>query len=64
MKDTARSLVADILAGAGAGCLSAGAWWIYRPAGLLVAGVLLLLASGRIQSEIDAFRGERRPGVT
>lgn len=51
MKPVAKSLAADVLAVAGAVCLSAGAWWIYHPAGILVAGAFLLFAAGRVESE-------------
>jgi hypothetical protein len=37
-----RSLFADLAAGLGMVSLTAGAWLIARPAGLIVAGLLLL----------------------
>ena len=35
-----RSLVADLLVAAGLLFISAGAWLAYRPAGLIVAGIV------------------------
>ena len=61
MKFAMKSLTADVLAVAGALCLSGGTWWIYRPAGLLVAGALLLLAAGRIESEATAAATSTQP---
>lgn len=37
-----KSIAADLAAGAGMVCLTVGAWLLARPAGLIVAGVLLL----------------------
>ncbi len=42
LKQWARRWGADLMLLAGAGCVSAGVWWICPPAGLIAAGVLLM----------------------
>lgn len=44
MKKLFASLLPDALMTAGAGAISFGAWLIYKPAGFMVAGALLLAA--------------------
>ncbi len=38
-------LLIDLVGIAGAGCVSYGAWLVYRPAGFLVGGLLLMSAA-------------------
>lgn len=38
------AVLSDLCALSGAGLMSYGAWLVYRPAGFIVGGVLLLLA--------------------
>ncbi|MGD1146965.1 MAG: hypothetical protein ABR961_03310 [Thermoanaerobaculaceae bacterium] len=49
MSEQGKSLTADVLAGLGVVCLSAGAWMIYTPAGLLVGGALLILIGVKLE---------------
>lgn len=40
--------IPDVLLIAGAACVSCGAWQIYQPAGLIVAGVLLIIGGIKV----------------
>jgi hypothetical protein len=37
--------VGDLLALAGSGCVVGGVWWIYAPGGLILLGLVVLVAA-------------------